>query len=259
MAIVRLAVGEFHPELRPATPAWERLRRELERGQPDILLLNELPFGRWLSTSDTFDSEMWQASLEAHEAGCAALAELGVPIVLGSRSVELDGRRCNEAFVWSTDAGLVGVHTKQYLPDSPGYRETTWYERGQPNFNVVDVGPLKVGFLICTEVMFNEHARHYGRMGADLIVVPRASPPPAAHIFEVAIQMAAVVSGCYVASSNRTRQDSLGARFGGRGSIVNPVGVTMAQSSMGSPINFHDLNTDLVAMKKTLYPCNVTE
>jgi N-carbamoylputrescine amidase len=134
--------------------------------------------------------------VEAHEDGVAALHELGVPVVTGSRSIELGGRRCNEAYVWTAEAGARGVHTKQHIPDSPGYRETTWYERGERCFEIVDASPLKIGFLICTDVMFNEHARHCVRRGADLIVSPRAMPLLPSHFFDVALQMAALTSGC---------------------------------------------------------------
>jgi N-carbamoylputrescine amidase len=52
--------------------------------------------------------------------------------------------------------------------------------------------------------MFNEYARRFGRAGVQLIAVPRAMPPITAHMFDVVLQMAAVVSGAYVVSSNRS-------------------------------------------------------
>jgi N-carbamoylputrescine amidase len=95
-----------------------------------------------------------------------ALGELGVPWVLGSRSTELDGRRCNEGFVWSQAAGVQGVHTKQHIPNSPGYRETSGYEPGERHFRIAQVGALEVGFLICTEIMFNEQRGTLGARGS---------------------------------------------------------------------------------------------
>jgi N-carbamoylputrescine amidase len=259
VTLCRVAVTESDPELRPRTEAWSRLIRDLERARPDLFVLNELSFGPWIAAKERFDPDLWKASVEAHEDGVAALGELGVPVITGSRSIELGGRRCNEAYVWTAEAGARGVHTKQHIPNSPGYRETTWYERGEQRFEIADAGPLKIGFLICTDIMFNEHARHYGRQGADLIVSPRAMPPLASHFFDVALQLAAVTSGCYVASSNRGGTDSAGEPFEGRGCIVNPLGETVAQTSSFSRVAFHDIDTDFVAWKKTVYPCNVAE
>lgn len=257
MTRCRIGVCEMHPELRPDTPAWRRLIADLEAGHPDVLLLNELPFGPWIAARERFDRARWDACVAAHAEGVAALHELRVPVVLGSRATEQDGRRCNEAFVWTSPSGARGVHTKQHIPDSPGYRETTWFEPGAPHFRVVEAGPIRVGFLVCTEVMFSEHARHYGREGADLIAVPRAMPPVAAHFFDVALQMAGVVSGCYVASSNRGGVDSAGEEFEGRGCVVDPLGQTVVETRPSSPVAFCDIDPSVVAWKKTIYPCDV--
>jgi len=90
-----------------------------------------------------------------------------------------------------------------------------------------------------------------------LIAVPRAMPPVAAHFFDVALQMAGVVSGCYVASSNRGGVDSAGEEFEGRGCVVDPLGQTVVESSPSSPVAFCDIDPSVVAWKKTIYPCDV--
>ncbi len=257
MTICRVAVGEMDSELRPATAGWKSLIEELGRARADLFVLNELPFGAWLAARESFDPGAWKQSIADHEEGIGALHELGVPIVVGTRAVEVDGRRCNEGFLWTADGGLRPVHTKQHIPDSPGYRETTWTEPGEKCFESVDAGSLRIGFLVCTDIMWNEHARRYGRDGVDLIVVPRAMPPEAAHVFDVALQMTAIVSGCYVASSNRSGRDSAGERFEGRGCIIDPSGSTVAQTSHYHRVVVHELSSDFIAWKKSFYPCNV--
>ena len=259
MAICRVGVGEMAPELSPGTEGWERLIHDLAQIQPDLLVLNELPFGSWVAARPEYDPDVWHACVRAHEKGLAALHELGVPIVLGSRAVAVDGRRCNQGFIWRQDTGLQSLHTKQHLPRSPGYWETSWTEPGAQRFQIAQVGPLRVGMLICTDIMFNEHARQYGRDGVDLIVVPRAMPPLVSHQFAVALQMTAIVSGCYVASSNRRGTDSAGEPFEGRGCIINPIGQTVAQTSFFSRVAVHAIDTDFVASQKKRYPCNVVD
>lgn len=258
MTICRVAVAELDPELRVDTDGWKALIRDLSRTRPDLFVLNELPFGAWLAARESFDPSAWKESIADHEKGVAALHELGVPLVVGTRTVERNGRRCNEGFVWTSDGGAQPVHTKQHIPDSPGYRETTWTEPGERRFQIVPAGPLRIGFLICTDIMWGEHARKYGRDGADLIVVPRATPPDAAHTFDVALQMTSIVSGCYVASSNRRGRDSAGERFEGRGCIIDPTGHTVAQTSYYHRVIVHDISTDFVRWKKSVYPCNVS-
>jgi N-carbamoylputrescine amidase len=257
MALVQVGVVEMAAELQPGTEDWAALRREIERLRPQLLVLNELPFGPWLAAREQFDGAAWEDSIAAHAAGLEALPELGVPIVLGTRPADLAGRRCNQAFVWSHDASLMFPHTKQHIPDSPGYRETTWTEPGETCFEVVEALGLRIGFLICTDLMFTEHAREYGREGVDLIVAPRAMPPGAAHTFDIALQMTAIVSGCSVASSNRRGRDSVGEQFEGRGCIIDPLGSTVAQTSSHQPLVVHEISTDFSDWKQTIYPCNV--
>jgi len=76
-------------------------------------------------------------------------------------------------------------------------------------------------------------------------------------MFDVALQMAAVSSGCYVASSNRAGQDSAEGLFEGRGCIVDPGGRTVAQSSPFDRVVVHDISTEFVAWKQAYYPCDV--
>ncbi|MCZ6546444.1 MAG: carbon-nitrogen hydrolase family protein [Chloroflexi bacterium] len=258
MALHRIAVGELVPELLPGSDAWRTLVAELERTRPDLLVLNELPFGSWLAAREQFDGAAWEESIEAHAAGLAALPELGVPVVVGTRPVDLEGRRCNQAFVSQLDAEPHFPHTKQHIPNSPGYRETTWTSPGATCFEVVEVGRLRIGILICTDIMFTEHAREYGRSAVDLIVVPRATPPGASHTFDVALQMTAIVSGCWVASSNRGGQDSAGEPFEGRGCLIDPLGNTVARTSSRQWLVVHEIDTDFADWKKTVYPCNVS-
>jgi N-carbamoylputrescine amidase len=258
MSTVRVAVGEMDAALLPGTESWASLIADLDRAKPDIFLLNELPFGPWISAGSSFDPAVWKQSVADHEAGMAALGELGVEIVLGSRSVERRGRRCNEGFVWTPREGVRAAHTKQHIPNTPpSYSETVWYEPDELRFQVVGAGPLRVGFLICTDVMFTEHARRYGRNGVHLIAVPRAMPVEVAHAFDVALQMAAISSGCYVASSNRSGMDPAGGLFEGRGCIVDPGGRTVAQSSPFDRIVLHDISTEFVTWKQGFYPCDV--
>lgn len=259
MAVYRVAVGEIAPELLPGSEAWAGLIHDLERIQPDLFVLNELPFGSWLAARPEYDPDAWRACVADHQKGLAAVHELGVPIVLGSRAVDLDGRRCNQGFIWRHDAELEAMHTKQHIPRSPGYWETTWTEPDALRFQIAHAGPLRVGMLICTDIMFNEHARQYGRDGVDLIVVPRATPPVVWHQFEVALQMTAIVSGCYVASSDRRGTDSAGEPFAGRGCIINPIGQTVAVTSFFSRVAVHDIDTDFVSGQQKRYPCNVID
>jgi N-carbamoylputrescine amidase len=255
----RVAVIEADPELRPGGEGWERLAANLVDANVDLLVLNELPFGPWLPQSNAFDAAEFERSVADHEAGLAALSWLGVPAVIGTRLTVMDGARVNQGFAWTRDDGLRPLHTKQHIPFSPGYWESAWYEPTPGRPGTVEIAGLRVGLLICTEVMFNEHARRLGQAGVQLIAVPRATPPITGHMFDVALQMAAIASGAYVASSNRSLTFTHESLFEGRGRIVNPLGDTVAQTSPFAPVALHDVSEDFVTWKQSQYPCDVPD
>ncbi|WP_261317279.1 nitrilase-related carbon-nitrogen hydrolase [Rhizobium leguminosarum] len=168
------AYVEMTDGLQPHGAAWDQFAQALAKRRPDILVMNEMPFGQWLARKEDFAMEDARQSVEIHEAGTAALAALNIPAVITSRPMLLADRLVNEAIV--IENGQVRpLHTKTYLPQEPGWSEVSWFSRGDGRFNIQNICGLGVGVLLCTELMFNEHARQYGRCGADLIAVPRAT------------------------------------------------------------------------------------
>jgi N-carbamoylputrescine amidase len=259
MAKLKIGVCECPTELVAGSAEWNDLARAVSREAPDLFLLNEMPFGSWLAAEETFDGRKWRESCDLHEEGLRHLGDLGAAAVAGTRPRDLDGRRVNEAFVWTATGGLQGIHTKQYFPDEEGYYEARWFEAGERHFSLAAAGPVQAGFLICTELMFNEHARHYGRSGAHVILVPRAVGKGSLPRWLVAMRMAAVVSGAYVHSSNRGGIDSRGQVFGGAGWIVDPQGELVAQTSSTTPAVFYKIDTEFAARAQREYPCYVKE
>lgn len=265
MPTLKVAVCESPPELRAGSAEWSALCRAVAAAAPDLLLLNEMPFGPWIASGPAFDEPVWQESLAAHEAGLRCLGELGAPIVASTRPAVIGGQRVNEAFLWTAEGGLRGVHTKQYFPDEEGYYEARWFAGGERHFRLAPIGSggsaagTQCGFLICTELMFNEHARRYGRSGAHLILAPRAAGVPSLGRWLVAARMAAIVSGSYVLSSNRAGTDSRGQRFGGAGWIVDPEGNLIAETAADSRVVCRAIDTDLAARAQREYPCYVKE
>ena len=253
MAKIKVGVCECVPEMTASSAEWNRLCESVSREAPHLFLLNEMPFGPWISAGDQFDDREWRRSLAAHDEGMSHLHELGASIVSGTRPHATGNLRVNEAFL-----GAEAVHTKQYFPDEEGFYEARWFQAGERHFRLATAGALRCGFLICTELMFNEHARRYGREGAHVILVPRATGTSLDR-WLVATRMAAIVSGAYVISSNRGGTDSRGQRFGGSGWIVDPTGNLVARTSAETPVVFHEIDTDLVAQAQRGYPCYVKE
>jgi predicted amidohydrolase len=150
------------------------------------------------------------------------------------------------------------LHQKHYFPQESGFYEESWFETKRTGFEVSRIEKLGVGVLLCTEIMFNERARELGRAGADLIVTPRATGMNI-HRWMVAGAMAAIVSGCYVASANRVGQAYDSPQFGGGGFVFSPTGELLAQTSVVHPVVSVDLDLLMTRRQKALYPCYVVD
>lgn len=234
--------------------AWEALAEHVQAHASELVLLPEMPACPWFMIDEEADTATWAEAVEAHDALGARFDELGAEHVVTSRPAERDERRVNQAVAWSPDEGPRVLHEKRYLPDEPGWHEARWYQPGTRSFETAEVGEATVGTLVCTDVMFNEHARDYGRDGAHLLAVPRASE--AAPRWPIACRMAAVASGAYVASSNRAgeghRDESI--TWGGEAMVVDPEGRVLARTTDATPFATVDLDLDAADNAKDGYP-----
>ena len=177
--------------------------------------------------------------------------------MISSRPVIAGGRLANEAFILERGSFRF-LHQKHFFPAEEGWFESEWFRTARPGFELIEIDGLRMGALICTELMFNERARAYGRAGAHLIAVPRASGRSLAQ-WKTAGAMAAIASGCYVVSSNRFGSGSDGPAFGGGGYAFAPDGSLLSESSQERSIIVFDLSRGLAEEQKSRYPVYVSE
>ena len=253
---MKLSVCQLPDGLSLDHHAWADLLRRFAIARPDIAILNEMPFGPWIASNDTFDPALAKASVLDHERALPALLMMSTP-VLSSRPVPGPQKLSNEAFLIA-DGRYQPIHHKHFFPQESGFFEDAWFAPQRPGFNLIEHRGLKIGVLLCTELMFNEWARHYRRQGAHVIVVPRASG--ASLKWDTAAAMAAIVSGCYVLSSNRApAENGQDSNFGGRGFAFSPAGEMLMETSLSAPLVTIELDLACVAEAQRGYPCYVRE
>lgn len=259
---MKVTVCELPDNVGEYATAWQALRTHVTEKQSDLVLLPEMPAHPWFADLPEFDHAVWRQAIHDHDELIADLAALPSAMVLGSRPTVEGDRRLNQGFYWTTIEGYRRVHEKYYLPDFEGFYELRWFHRKERDFTPVTVSGITLGFLICTDVMFNEWARHYGRQGAHLIAVPRATlAGPALDRWLVVMRMAAIVSGSFVLSSNRVGQGGRSGKitFGGSGWIISPNGDVLASTSRNEPFATLDIDLAIAESAKMLYPRNVSE
>ena len=253
--MTRVGFVEWPEGLEPSGAAWDVIQQLVDDNRPDILVTNEMPFGPWIAGSARFDPHLASQSVQIHETALTALTALGIATVISSRPIRHQDRLLNEAFAL-VDGQVYPLHQKRYFPAEPGWHETAWFDPGSTAFEISAIVGLDVGVLLCTDVMFNEHARDYGRKQADLIVVPRATGDDHS-LWQTACSMAAIVSGSYVVSSNRSGNGIGSPAFGGKGMAFSPEGNLIAQTSDTHPLGIIEIDQDRSRAQKSQYPCYV--
>lgn len=254
---MRIAFVEWPEALSTTDAQWGELKDAVNAARADILVTNELPFGHWIADSAVFSEDEANFSLRAHEEGLEGLIDLAVPAVISSRPVWNGNRLANEAFVLE-NGDIRPLHRKQYFPNEPGWFEREWYCGDDAGFELAEVRGIKVGVLLCTEAMFNERARAYGKQGVALIVIPRATGVDK-ESWKTAGAMASLVAGAYVVSSNRVGCSSGGTRFGGGGFGYAPHGRLLGETDSAAPVQTLELDPEVVISAQREYPCYVPE
>jgi predicted amidohydrolase len=250
---MKVTVCELPDERQAFASAWEEFVVYVREQQSDLVLLPELPFSAWFARTPQFDAQIWQRAQQEHDVMMNSLSTLAPAIVLGTRLIIEEERHFNRGFFWTPTEGYRGVHDKYYLPNEEDFYERGWFERNQRDFTLAHVQDMAIGFLICTEVMFTEWARYYGKQGANIIAVPRASSNH--ERWMLASRMAAVASGAFVISSNRV-DDRL---FAGQGLVIGLNGEMLAATSRQIPFATVEIDLTDSTQAKHTYPRDVQE
>jgi len=258
---MKVTVCELPNEPSALENAWEKLVDHVQRQGSELVLLPEMPFYRWLAHTRDVDASQWELAVKAHETWITRLTDLE-PVsspkgatVISTRPTIQNGKRQNAGYIWEPGGEAETIHTKYYLPDEEAFWEASWYERGNGSFSVADTSKGKIGFLICTEIWFNHHAREYGKQGMQILVCPRATPNPTAPKWVAGGQAAAVVSGAYCLSSNLAGTTPEGGDYAGVGWIIEPEeGKVLGLTSPEQPILTLDIDLARADKAKQTYP-----
>ncbi len=173
--------------------------------------------------------------------------ETGVAIVVPIFERRAPGVHHNSAVVLDARGEIVGLYRKMHIPDDPLFYEKFYFAPGDLGFQAFDVGPARIGTLICWDQWYPEAARLTALRGASLLFYPTAIGwHPSEKAEHGAAQRAAwqtvqrghaIANGVYVAAVNRVgherpREGGDGLEFWGSSFLVDPFGVVLAEASV---------------------------
>lgn len=234
----------------------ERLHRALTAARTagaELAVLPELPFHRWMaahSEPSKVDAEPpsgARQTLLADAARTAGLAVLGGFIIEDPNS----RTRHNTAVLIGPTGELLGAYRKAHLPDEPGWREGAHFEPGDTPPEVLPGLPLAVGIQICSDANRPAGSQVLGALGAELILVPRATESATFHRWLLVLRANALTSAAYVISVNRP-DGADGIDFGGPSVAIAPDGEVILETT--EPVRVLTIDRARVAAARRSYP-----
>jgi len=209
----------------------ERLQQAADRGA-DIALLPELPLHPWRpSTKDAVadDAEPMDGPRATTQAEAARRA--GVGLVGGIIHRDPDsGRRTSRVMVLDRAGSLVATYEKLHLPEEPGFWETSHYDPGTEAPRRIDAFGLPIGVQVCSDTNRPEGTHLLGGLGAEAILIPRATEEATYQRWKLVFRANALTSSCYVLSVNRPDPED-GVLIGGPSIAVDPSAGVMVETT----------------------------
>jgi len=214
-----------------------------------IVFLQELTLHRYFGDKDKDDKNVFALAEEMDKGPTASLCRKASAenkiFVVGSlfEKLEKDGksRYFNTAVIYNPEGKLHAFTRKQHIPKGTGYNETFYFEPGDSDYPVHDLGFIKLAIPTCYDQWFPELARIYALKGAELIIYPTAIGSEPDHpgfdsqpMWQTMMTSHAIANGVFVGAVNRTGYEGT-IRFYGRSFVCSPAGKTIAQASREEP------------------------
>jgi len=222
-------------EVFPDPPDWDRLPETLREAKAmgaEVATLPEIPLNPWSPASKApRDEDAEPVDGPRQRVLSSAAADAGVAVLGGAIIRDPDtGVRHNTALLYDQSGSCLARYKKVHLPSEEGFWETSHYEPGEEPPTVVSGLPLRVGFQVCSDVNRTTGFQLLGAMGAEVVLVPRCTPPQTYERWKLVLRANAVTSGCYVVSSNRPAPTPDGL-IGGPSIAISPTSEVLLETT----------------------------
>ncbi len=137
---------------------------------------------------------------------------------------ERHGSRLYNSAVLMGPHGTLGIYRKLHL----FMNEKDFFEPGDAGLPVCDIGPCRIGMLVCFDWIFPEAWRVLALKGADIICHPANLVLPG--LAQQAVPVHALSNRLYVVTANRIGSERE-LTFTGMSTIADPQGRVLAQAS----------------------------
>jgi predicted amidohydrolase len=225
---MRIAYYQFHPQFGKRETNIEKCVDRLQSLEVDLVVLPELFSSGYQFVSI---SEVLALAEDSKEGPTlAAMTELARKkefFIVGGFAEKEGGKIYNSAFLVGPE-GLVDIYRKSHLFSE----EKQWFSPGNTPYRTHDIGPARIGIMICFDWIFPEVARSLALLGADIICHPANLVLP--HCPQATITRS-LENRVFIILANRIGCEERGGKkpltFIGQSRVVDPTGKVLVGSS----------------------------
>jgi predicted amidohydrolase len=223
---MKIGFVQFDPAFGDVEKNLSRVASLIEGVEADLLVLPELFNTGYLFTSKQEAIDLAEEIPDGRtpKALLAMAKEKGVHLVAGM--AERDDGRIHNSAVLVSPRGHVGTYRKIHL----FYEEKLWFDPGDREPEVFDIGLCRVGVMVCFDWFFPETTRILALRGADVVchsanlVLPYCQDAMITRCLENRV---------FAVTSNRTGSEQRGGKtlaYTGRSQIVDPRGNVLCRA-----------------------------
>jgi len=157
----------------------------------------------------------------------------------------------NSAAVIDADGSLLGVYRKNHIPLNTIFYEKLYFKPGNLGYPVFNTRYGKVGLLICHDRHYPEGARALALNGAEIVLIPSATPDKSLSrkVWEKELAAHAIFNEYFVAGLNRTGQEG-NYFYYGHSVAFDPTGEMLAQVGTDEEVLLVDCDLDLITQRR---------
>ncbi|HEU4685638.1 MAG TPA: nitrilase-related carbon-nitrogen hydrolase [Nitrospira sp.] len=224
---MRIGYYQNNPVFGKVSANLDRIVTRLDDADAELMVLPELCASGYQFTSR---DEVYQLS-ESISDGPTVTRLLDVArrkgMVIVAGLPERFGSRCYNSAAVIGPQGVVGCYRKTHL----FFEETLFFTPGDTGFQVWDIGPAKIGVMICFDWYYPESARTLALKGADILCHPSNLVLPNC---PDSMPVRCLENRVFAVTCNRIGEEARGGRdklaYIGQSQIVNPRGAILHRS-----------------------------
>lgn len=162
---------------------------------------------------------------------CALASELDRVLVITMFERVSHDVYYNTSVVIDADGQIVGKYRKNHIPLNTIFYEKIYFKPGNLGYPAFDTKYGRIGIIICHDRHYPEGARAVALAGAEILLVPTATPKSSlsVRVWEKELAAHAIFNEFYVAGINRVGTERNHTYYG-KSCIFDPAGELIAQA-----------------------------